>query len=57
MSLAWICHTRPDVSCTVAQAAQITEALFDAEAVKQLNRTIKAVKSQLKGELDIEIWT
>lgn len=46
MSLAWLCHTRPDVSCAVAQAAQVTEQHFDSEVIRQINRTIKAIKRE-----------
>lgn len=46
MSLAWLCHTRPEISCVVAQAAQVTQNVFDADAVKQINSTIRAVKRE-----------
>ena len=48
MSMGWITHTRPDISCKVAQLAQVTENRFTEEHVKQLNSGIK----YLKGTID-----
>lgn len=44
MSLGWITHTRPDISCRVAQLAQVTEESFSATHVKDLNSTVLYVK-------------
>lgn len=48
MSLAWLCHTRPDISCAVAQAAQVTQTHLDQDIIKRLNSTIRAVKQDPK---------
>jgi hypothetical protein len=45
--LSWITQTRPDVSCAVALAAQVTEDRYNGdpgEYIKQLNRVIKYLK-------------
>jgi hypothetical protein len=45
--LSWITQTRPDVSCAVALAAQVTEDRYNGdpgEYIKQLNRFIKHQK-------------
>lgn len=39
--LAWLTHTRPDISAAVNLAAQVTEAKFEREHVKALSRVIK----------------
>jgi hypothetical protein len=46
--LAWTTHTRPDVCCAVAQAAQVTVEVFDKEPEKycaDLNKVLKHLKS------------
>ena len=42
-AVAWITHTRPDVACYVNKGAQVTEALFDQQKVKEFNSCIKYV--------------
>jgi hypothetical protein len=45
--LSWNTQTRPDVSCAVALAAQVTEDRYNGdpgEYIKQLNRVIKHLK-------------
>jgi Reverse transcriptase (RNA-dependent DNA polymerase) len=49
--LAWITHTRPDISCAISQAAQVTESDFTPNHVKYLNRVIK----HLRGTIDITL--
>jgi hypothetical protein len=46
--LSWITQTRPDVSCVVALAAQVTENRYNGdpgEYIKQLNRVIKHLEN------------
>ena len=42
--LAWIFHTRPDVACSVAKAAQVTKDTFNEKHIKEINKTIKFLK-------------
>jgi hypothetical protein len=45
--LSWITQTRPDVSCAVALAAQVTEGRYHGDPlvyINQLNRVIKHLK-------------
>ena len=43
--LAWLCHTRPDICCAVAQLAQTTEKNFSAHTIRRLNVTIRQVRN------------
>lgn len=48
--LAWLTHTRPDLSAAVNLAAQVTEAKFEGKHVKALNDLIKpAHKNARRG--------
>ena len=38
--LAWGTHTRPDIFCAVAMAAQITEESFSQDSVKKINKVV-----------------
>lgn len=40
-TVAWLVHTRPDLSCGVNQAAQVTENAHEPPAVKALNKLIR----------------
>lgn len=46
--LAWITHTRPDVTAEAAMLSQITPELFNHTHVMQLNRAIKRIKAEPK---------
>lgn len=48
MQAAWLTHTRPEVACVIAQAAQITEYLFSKEHLKVLNSAIRSIKQKPK---------
>lgn len=48
MSLAWLGHTRPDISCAVAQAAQATPQHFDEASIRQINSTVRTLKRHPK---------
>lgn len=47
--VAWLVHTRPDLSCGVNQAAQVTEEMFGPDAISALNALVK--KAQAGREL------
>jgi len=36
-SVAWLTHTRPDLCCGINLAAQVTEALYGPDAIRNLN--------------------
>jgi hypothetical protein len=38
--LAWVTHTRPDISCAVSQAAQVTPNSFYSNAIIALNNVV-----------------
>jgi hypothetical protein len=45
--LSWVTNTRPDISCAVAQSAQVTEKLYDEEPLKYtkvLNGIVKHLR-------------
>ena len=42
--LAWLTHTRPDISCLTSFAAQITEKSFSEKDINDLNRGIRHLK-------------
>lgn len=44
-SIAWLAHTRPDLCCGINQLAQVSEAAFDATAIKSLNALISRAKA------------
>lgn len=44
MELGWITHTRPEVSCAVAQLAKATESTFNKVHVQTLNKAIRCIK-------------
>lgn len=46
--LAWLTHTRPDISAAVNLAAQVTEPKFDKKNVKELNDVIKRAHANTK---------
>lgn len=51
--LAWLCNTRPDISCAVAKLAQVKEETYSEASVKAANKFIAHVlKSK---ELGIEV--
>lgn len=56
--VAWLVHTRPDISCAVFFAAQITERIHDTQCKQALNRTVKHLKTaelQLRlAKLDLD---
>ena len=52
--LSWISHTRPDISCAVAQAAQITEDLLNEKYSKGLNNVVKYLKKTAERVLKYE---
>ena len=47
--LAWIVHTRPEISFCVSTSAQVTESTMTPEHVKRLNKAIKHVKSKKRA--------
>lgn len=42
-TFAWIGHTRPDMCCLINRAAQVTEATFSKDEIRELNKGIGAV--------------
>ena len=42
--LAWITHTRPELSCAVNMAAQVTEKTFSLDDIKELNRVVVHIR-------------
>lgn len=44
LELAWLTHTRLDISTTVNLAAQVTESIFNAKHVKNLNNIVKQIQ-------------
>ncbi len=49
--LAWITHTRPDISCAVNMAAQVTEATMSMDHTKALNKVIKHLRKTPRQSL------
>ena len=43
--IAWLSHSRPDVSCSINRSAQVTDSTFGAGSIKELNKAIKYVLS------------
>jgi hypothetical protein len=51
--LDWTTHTRPDVFCAVAQAAQVTEEVFAKEPEKYCADLYKVLKHRKSCEMDL----
>jgi hypothetical protein len=43
--LAWITHTRPDISCAISQAAQVTDKEFEPKHIDALNKIIRHLRA------------
>lgn len=46
--LAWLTHTRPDISAAVNLAAQVTEPKFEKKHMKELNDIVKRAHANTK---------
>lgn len=42
--MAWLCHTRPDVTCAVAEIAQTSDHTFHADHVSLLNAATRVIR-------------
>jgi hypothetical protein len=51
--LAWVTHTRPYIACAVSQAAQVTQATFDAHSIAALNSIIKYLRKMSEVSLKL----
>ena len=52
--LAWLTHTRPDISCAVALAAQVTEKMFKEDAQKKI-KSLNNILSHLNTNHDLPL--
>lgn len=43
-SMAWLAHSRPDLSCGINKLAQVREEAYNADAVKDYNTMVKRAK-------------
>jgi hypothetical protein len=42
--MAWICHTRPELSCAISLAVQVTQKTYTVWDVRSLNVTVRYLK-------------
>lgn len=54
--LAWLIHTRPDISYEVSMAAQVTEKTFDIKHVAAINKVIGSVREKASQGQRCSAW-